>query len=142
MRLPTNVGTDVDSWVTDFFGSNLLRSAGETDAQYIARAETNLSAKKSVRSGVLAVAAYFGVATIVEPFQASQMGAIGSPTFACGSPNGGIGSMQPDPQVYITPPNALTSSVSKQARSTLMAARPCGMRIGMFKVNNGNATPL
>lgn len=139
---PKSASSYVDTWFEDYFGSNLPRSAGESDTNYISRGKARLGAKLATKSGVLTVAGYYGSAAVIEPFRADQVGALGSSAFAFGSPNGAVGSMVPSPQLYVTPDATLTSSEVTQAHSEIMAARPCGMNLAPFQVNSTQATPI
>lgn len=52
MRLQSCVGTDIDSWVFDFFGGQLPRYYLESDALYIARVIAILTSEKCTCAGI------------------------------------------------------------------------------------------
>lgn len=137
MRLPTSVGTSIDSWVQDFFGATLPRQSGETDSAYIARARSNLSAKKGLKSGIITIGTNYGATTVVEPWRASVTGAYDSlptPTLAYDS-LGCYGSQKPDVSVYIEPVIAFSTAQATQAKLAILGAKPAGIKTTVYEVS-------
>lgn len=135
MRLPSSIGTSVDSWVSDFFGNRLPRAAGEDDPTYINRAQANLSAKKGLRSGILTIAGFFGSAWVNEPWNTAETGGYGTTNSTCGyGVAGGYGSQKPLVQVFVEPNAGVNSS---QMKSSVLAARAAGIRTQVISVTPG-----
>lgn len=141
-RLPTSSGTEIDTWVGDFFGGNLPRNSGESDAAYISRTQSILSAKQGTRAGVQTVAGNYGATTIAEPWQAELTGAYDEPTLAYDT-SGSYGSQEPDVSVFIVPSGGtFTSGQAQQANLAVLGAKAAGVQLTAFQVVGTTATPL
>lgn len=138
-RLPTASGTEIDTWVADFFGGNLPRNSGETDAAYISRAQSLLGAKQGTRAGMQTVASNYGTATIAEPWQAAVTGSYDEPTLAYDT-SGSYGSQQPNVSVFIV--GSFTSAQAQQANLAVLGAKAAGVQLTAFQVVGSTATPL
>ena len=141
-RLSTCTGSEIDAWAADYFGSTLPRDAGETDAAYIGRIEANLSARKGTAAGLVSIGTFFGTTTVVEPWMVGFTGACDSPTLACDSTEGSVGSQAPDVSVFIEVSSVMPATVAVQAALSVAGAKPAGVTVNAFEVVGTTATPL
>ncbi len=79
-RLQTSSGGWVDLWAADFFGTNLPRKYGETDAAYIARIQVALFQQRSTRPAMINVLTTLtGRAPVIfEPARPYDSGCLGA----------------------------------------------------------------
>lgn len=109
-RGQSSVGADVDLWVQDYFGDSLPRNAGESDAAYIARAQTLLAIKQGTPEGVQTVADFYGDAFLDEPWRAAETGAYDVNGTLAYDGIGGYGSQEPELSVFVQSPNLYPDS--------------------------------
>jgi hypothetical protein len=88
-RLGTSVGGWIDLWAADFFGGNLPRKSGESDATYIARIQYTIFQKKATRPAMNNVLTQLtGRAPIIfepnRPLDTGCLGANSGPASFCG----------------------------------------------------------
>lgn len=138
-RLQSSSGNEVDSWSYDFFGNNLPRNPGESDAAYIGRIEAMLAAKQSTPAGVAAVAGFFGAETVNEPWRAAETGAWDTNGVFAWDSVGGWGNQQAGIYVYVW---ANANVVPAYMKSTIMQSRPVGLATSIYSVSGNNATQL
>lgn len=85
-KAQTRILTATDGWLDmiayDFFGNNLPRKSGESDASYMARIRVNLFQERATRRAYISVLTTLtGYApTIFEPANPCDTGAMGAPT--------------------------------------------------------------
>lgn len=141
-RLGTCTGSEIDSWAADFFGSTLPRNAGETDSAYIGRIEANLSARKGTVAGLETIGGFYGATTVAEPWIVSLTGACDSPTLACDSTEGCVGSQIPGVSVFISVSSSMLATVAVQAALSIAGVKPAGITVNAFEVVGTTATPI
>lgn len=141
-RLATSTGSEIDSWAADYFGSNLPRNAGETDSAYIGRIQANLSAKKGTAAGLVTIGTFFGTTTVVEPWMVGFTGGCDSPTLACDSTEGCVGSQIPNVSVFIEVSSTMLATVATQAALSIAGTKPAGVTVNAFEVVGTTATPI
>jgi len=81
-RIQTSSGGWIDIWATDFFGTNLPRNAGESDASYIARIQVSIFQARATRPAMISVLTQLtGRAPIIfEPARPLDSGCFGANT--------------------------------------------------------------
>ncbi len=103
----TRIATATDIWLDlialDYFGLNLTRSNGQTDASWSAQIQTNLLAPRGTRAAMInALTNLTGVAPVIfEPFYPADTGAYGYGGLGYGVA-GGYGSLALPGQAFIT----------------------------------------
>jgi hypothetical protein len=106
-RIKSSTGPFLDIISQDFFGGNLPRATGETDANFLQQILANLFAPKQTRAAIIeAVEALTGgSATVVEPWNPRDWGGygIGVNGYGIGL---GYGSLRLRNQVFVTVANA------------------------------------
>lgn len=132
-RLQSSTGQDVDSWVADFFGPNLPRNSGETDAKYIARAISNLAAQKGLRAGIQTVASFYGLAWVNEPWMPQETGGYDTNGVLAYDSIGGYGDQNPLIQVFVVP-GSQTPAQQTAMKQAIVAARGAGINIQAISV--------
>lgn len=134
MRLPTSVDTSIDTWAKDFFGGNLPRLSGESNAAYISRIKANLSAKKGLRDGIETIASYYGTAWINEPWRTDETGSWDTNGTCAWDQAGGWGDQKPLIQVFVETNPGLSTA---QLKSDVLASRAAGIRTQVVNVVAG-----
>jgi len=114
--LQTRVATMTDAWLeiasADFFGTDLPRNAGENDASYRARIQTNLLLATTSRPAMVAILTMLTgrAPKIVEPTNPADTGAYGCPNSGYGVA-GAYGSLLLPFQCFITAYRPKTSGI-------------------------------
>lgn len=118
--LQTRIATLTDAWLdiasNDYFGANLARNAGESDARYRARIQANLFPARTARPAmVAALTKLTGRAPVViEPTNPADTGAYGVSTSGYGAA-GCYGSMLLPFQCFIKAYRPMTSGIPNVA---------------------------
>lgn len=107
LKLQTRIATATDGFLdlisADFFGINLPRASGQTDASYKARIQAALFTEKGTRAAVIRVLTQLTgrVPVVFEPGRPLDTGALNNGTFALGIA-GGLGSLSYPYQSFVT----------------------------------------
>jgi hypothetical protein len=139
-RLQSSINGDIDAWIADYCGGNFQRFAGESNAAYIARFQAFASAQLSTREGVATVAGFYGTVVIDEPWRTFETGAFDTNGTLAFDTIGGLGSQQPQADVYIQPATPFTQSQAAQAKAQVLAARGLGISTSVFQVTQSGST--
>ncbi len=106
-KLQTRIGTATDGWLDiaayDFFGTNITRSAGQSDDSFRNTIKTNLFRERGTRQSVINILEDLTGKTpvIFEPCRPQDAGGYGAPSTGYGI-NGGYGSKLLPYQAFVT----------------------------------------
>ena len=130
-KLQTRINTATDGWLdmisADFFGTDLIRAAGQSDDSYRALIIANLFRIKATRAAVVKVCqdTTGRTPTIIEPFNPVDCGAYGA---RGGYGYGAYGSIMMPAQAFVTEfrPTGPTSLQDSDLYGAINAVKPAG----------------
>lgn len=130
-KLQTRILTATDGWLdmisADFFGTDLRRGAGQTDASYRALIIANLFRAKGTRQALIKVCQDTTGRTpaMIEPFNPIDCGAYGA---LYGYGYGAYGSISMPAQAFVTEyrPSGATTLTDSDLYAAIEAVKPAG----------------